>query len=464
VETARDWAHEEFRHASIDDARWRRRLVQMAAQAVRRPAGRVSEAFGDDASRQGAYGLLESKLVGATEVGAGMFAACALRSAQYPFVFCPVDGTSLSLVDRARRKDFGSVGTRCQRARGLKVINAMVLSPDGVALGMGGQKWWPRSSRRRRKNRDQLQPRQKEIGHWLDVMQQVREVMGSRAPETRCWFQLDREGDAWPILSEAGKDGHWFTIRASHNRRVLVGSRGKSKLRSVLAKQPILATSTLSVAPGPNRRGRQANLVIRACPLTLDFRDKQTGRRFSMSLNVVQIRELGSTPKGEKPIEWTLLTNHPISHRRDLFDVLLGYSMRWRIEEMHRTWKSGACRVEETQLRSSSAVIKWASILCAVAVRIERIKQLSRKEPKRPATDEFTPLEIRAVALLRFGKAAKTKVPEGTVPSIEDVTLWIAQIGGYTGRASSGGPPGSITIARGLKDVRATVKALEALQ
>jgi hypothetical protein len=374
-----------------------------------------------------------------------------------------VDGTSLTLVDRGGTKDFGSVGSRKYGVRGLKVVNAMVLSPEGVPLGAGAQKWWNRPLRRRRKHRDQLQPAQKETGHWLDVMRDVRRVMGHHAPETRCWFQLDREADAWPTLTEAGMDGHWFTVRASHNRRVRMGGR-RNKLRTVLAKQPVQATSALQVRPAPNRKGRQATMVIRACAITLDFRDKRTGKRFPMSLNVVQIRERGSTPVGEKPIEWTLLTNHPISTRHDLLQVVFGYSMRWRIEELHRTWKSGACRVEETQLRSSSAVIKWATILTAVAVRIERIKQLSRQEPHRPATDEFTPLEIRAVTLLRFGKAAKTKVPKGTIPTIEDVTLWIAELGGYTGRSSSGGPPGSITIGRGLKDVRVTVKALKALQ
>jgi hypothetical protein len=423
----------------------------------------VTETFADDAGRQGAYGLLESDSVAPMAVGAGIFAGCALRSAAYEVVICPVDGTSLTLADRGGRKDFGSIGARNQGARGLKVINAMVLSAEGVPLGIGAQSWWARPRRRRLKHRDQLRPAQKEIGHWQEVIQQVRDVMAVHAPLTRCWFQLDREADAWPTLSEAGKQGHWFTIRSSHNRRVRMGE-GRSKLRALLAKQPVLATSTLTVAPGPNRRGRLASMAIRACTMTLDFRDKRTGRRFPMTVNVVQTEERGSTPTGEKPIEWTLLTNHPISTQRDLLNVIRGYSMRWRIEEMHRTWKSGACRVEETQLRTTSAVIKWATILCAVAVRIERIKQLAREEPSRPATDEFTPLEIRAVALLRFGKAAKTKVPEGTVPTMQDVTLWIAQIGGYTGRASSGGPPGSITIARGLKDVRASVKALEALQ
>jgi hypothetical protein len=181
-----------------------------------------------------------------------------------------------------------------------------------------------------------------------------------------------------------------------------------------------------------------------------------------LEVNVVQVVERGTTPAGEKPIEWTLLTNRKIERIQDMYDVIDGYSMRWRIEELHRSWKSGACRVEETQLRSTDAVIKWATILTAVAVRIERIKKLAREEPLRPATDEFTPTEIRAAALLRYGKAGKARLR--AAPSISEVTTWIAEIGGYTGPKSSGGPPGAITIARGLKDVRAAAKALAAAE
>ena len=421
----------------------------------------MTETFSDDAERQGAYGLLESDAVAPEQVASAMFNACALRSAEHPFVFCPVDGTSLRLVDRERSKDFGSVGSHRNRARGLKVINAMVLSPDGVPLGMSSQKWWARPHRRRRKHRDELPPERKETGHWLAAMQQTRQLLAHHAPSTRCWFQLDREGDAWPMLMEAGLEGNWFTIRSSRNRWVR-SSGQRCKLRALLDQQPVLTRTTLQVRAAPNRQARTAALEIRACTTTLNLRDKRTQRRFDMTVNVVQIRERGSTPSGEKPIEWTLLTNHPIATAKDLSDVIFGYSMRWRIEELHRSWKSGACRVEQTQLRSTSAVIKWATILIAVAARVERIKQLSREQPHRPATDEFSPLEIRAVALLRFGKSAKTRVPVGTVPTIEQVALWVAQIGGYTGRASSGGPPGSITLARGLKDVRAAAQALEA--
>jgi hypothetical protein len=457
------WAFEEFGGAQFKDPRWRRRLVQMAGSAARRPAGRVTETFVSSAQRQGAYGLLESDAVGAYDVATAMFEACARRCVGQSFVVCPIDGTSLTLTEREGSKGFGPVGARKDGGRGLKVMNAMVLSTDGVPLGMSAQQWWTRSEQRRKKHRDQLRPEQKETQHWLNALKQTRAVMEKYAPSTRCWFQLDREGDAWPMLLEAGVGDHWFTIRANHRRRVSLPDGCQSYLQPLLAQQEVKTEYPLEVRAARRRQARTATMVLRACKVTLDLRDKRTGKRFPIELNAVQALELGTTPAGEKPIEWTLLTNRPIETIKDLTDVIWGYSMRWRIEEFHRTWKSGACCVEDNQLRSTSAAIKWATILAAVAVRIERIKQLSREKPDLPATDEFSPAEIKAAALLYFGKAAKTKIAPAASPTIAEVTLWIACLGGYTGRTSSGGPPGSIVLARGMKDVRTAALALEAL-
>jgi Transposase DNA-binding len=456
------WAVEEFGGVRIEDRRWRRRLVQMGSRAARRPAGRVTEAFVRSAERQGAYGLLESEAVGSEAIGTAIFEACARRSAGEPYVLCPIDGTSLTLTDEGRSKGFGPVGSRTEGARGLKVMNAMVLSADGVPLGISSQRWWTRSDQRRKQHRDELRSDQKETQHWLAAMEQTRTVMAKWAPSTRCWFQLDCEGDAWPMLRSAGLDDHWFTIRASHCRRVLRPS-GRSDLQTVLGQEEVKTKYPLEVRAAPQRRARTAGMTVRACKVILEIRDKRTSKRSAIELNAVQALECGTTPAGEKPIEWTLLTNRPIKTLKDLTGIIWAYSMRWRIEELHRTWKSGACRVEENQLRSSSAAIKWATILIAVAVRIERIKQLSREQPDRPATDEFSPVEIKAATLLYFGKSAKKKTSSAATPTIADVTFWIASLGGYTGKASSGGPPGSITLARGLESVRAAAQALEAL-
>jgi hypothetical protein len=435
----------------------------MAERAARRPAGRVTEAFARSDERQGAYGLLESAAVGADEVGRAMFEACARRSASESFVFCAIDGTSLNLTDYEHSKGFGPVGSRREGGRGLKVMNALVLSSEGVPLGVSSQRYWARADHRRRLHRDQLRPEEKETRHWLDAMKQTRETMEKHARSTRCWFQLDREGDAWPMLKEAGLGEHWFTIRARRKRRVRLPDGAKAYLWPLLVQQPVKTTYALEVRAAGRRKARTANMIVRACKVTLDVRDKRTSERSAIDVNVVQAIERGTTPVGEAPIQWTLLTNRPIEIIKDITDVISGYSMRWRIEELHRTWKSGACSVEENQLRSASAAIKWATILMGVAARIERIKQLSREQPKLPATDEFSPAEIKAAALLYFGKAGKTKVSSIAAPTVADVTLWIAYVGGYTGKTSSGGPPGSITISRGLKSVRAAAQAIEAL-
>lgn len=457
------WAFDEFGQARLADPRWRRRLVMMAERAAHRPAGRVTEAFARSDERQGAYGLLESAAVGADEVGTAMFEACARRSASESFVFCAIDGTSLNLTDYEHSKGFGPVGSRAEGGRGLKVMNAMVLSAEGVPLGVSSQRYWARSDRRRALHRDKLRPEQKETRHWLDAMKQTREIMAEHAPSTRCWFQLDREGDAWPMLKEAGLGEHWFTIRAHRKRRVRLPDGEKAYLWPLLLQQPVKTTYALEVRAAGRRKARTANMIVRACKVTLDVQDRRTSERSTIDINVVQATERRTTPVGETPIQWTLLTNRPIERIKDITDVIAGYSMRWRIEELHRTWKSGACSVEDNQLRSASAAIKWATILMGVAARIERIKQLSREQPKLPASDEFSPAEIKAAALLYFGKGGKAKVGAMAVPTIADVTLWIAYVGGYTGKTSSGGPPGSITLTRGLKDVRAAAKVIEAL-
>ena len=463
-ETLASWSQEEFGRANISDPRWGRRLVRMGAVAARGPSGRITETFSNDAERQGAYGLLETKAVAPEQISESIFDACARRCADEEFVFCPVDGSSLTMTDWGKSKDFGLIGSRTEGGRGIKVMNAIALSPSGVPLGVCSQRWWNRPVRKpRRKNRDQLPPEEKETRYWLEAMQQTREVMAAHAPDTKCWFQLDREGDAWPTLMDAGVGDHYFTVRAAHNRRVRLPSGRRGKLKTYLARQPVAKTYELQVLAAKNRAARTARVELRACPMTLEFRDKRNSRRFSKTLNVVQVLERGTTPRGEKPIQWILLSNRPIETIKDLTDIVFGYSLRWRVEDLHRTWKRGACKVEETQLRSTSAVIKWATILVAVAIRIERIKHLAREEPDRPATDEFTPLEIKAAAFVHLGAAGKKRLTSGAVPTIAEVTEWIAKIGGYTGRTSSGGPPGSTTLARGLKSIRPVVKALEAM-
>ncbi|WP_338046665.1 transposase [Polyangium spumosum] len=154
------------------------------------------------------------------------------------------------------------------------------------------------------------------------------------------------------------------------------------------------------------------------------------------------------------------MTNHPITTLEDACLVVFGYTQRWRIEEFHRTWKQGGCNVEATQLQTSEHVKRWATLLAAVAMRIERLKYLSRNQPDLPATEELSRYEIDALILKRR-KRKNPGIPDGIL-TIGIATQWIAELGGYTGK-SSGGPPGSITIGRGLERLAPVAETLQQL-
>ncbi|MGO9709774.1 MAG: hypothetical protein ACLQBL_12970, partial [Polyangiaceae bacterium] len=71
--------------------------------------------------------------------------------------------------------------------------------------------------------------------------------------------------------------------------------------------------------------------------------------------------------------------------------------------------------------------------------------------------------EIRALILMKRKHKKRTETIPDAMPSLAQATLWLAELGGYTGK-SSGGPPGSLTIRRGLEFIRPAAIAIEALE
>jgi hypothetical protein len=457
-----NWARSVFAGAQLGDSRRTDRLILMASRAAARPGGKISEVLLDAAERQGAYDFLEGAQVLAAPV-LGSVANAAFRCAeQHPFCFAAVDGSSLSLTDTQRKKGFGTVGST---GIGLKVITSLLVSPEGVLAGIADQQWWARparpkiSRRAHRQLRLKARPHQKETRHWLQAIEQT--CQRAQQSGVQLWFQLDREGDNRDYLSALAKCGHRFTVRGNWNR--LVESFGTSKhyLREVLGRHKPIGSYELDVPAGPGRRARRAKMTVRAAKVTLLLRDKWMKTATPLTLTAVITNET-RTPKGEKPLDWMLLTNAPVTTLTQAQEVIHGYAQRWRIEEFHKTWKTGACKSEETQLRSVPAVITWATILAAVATRIERLKRLSRTEPDKPANIELSKVEIRALLLLRREVNHRKEIRLNAMPTIEQATLWIAELGGYTGK-SSGGPPGAITIRRGLEYLRPAAQLLESL-
>src|SRR5262249_35347081 len=168
-------------------------------------------------------------------------------------------------------------------------------------------------------------------------------------------------------------------------------------------------------------------------------------------------------PRGQERLDWMLLTNAEVNGFEDAVGIIAGYCYRWRAEDFHRAWKRGHCNVEDTQLHTQARVIRWATMLAVVAARVQRLKHLARTQPDAPATIALSLSEIEALRAAKTEIKKRTEtIPDG-VPTIAQAVRWIADLGGYTGK-SSGGPPGSIVIARGMETLAVATQTLGALR
>jgi hypothetical protein len=439
------WAEACFGQAKLNDVRRTRRLVAMAADAARRPAGKVTEVFKCPARRQAAYDLLEHDQIDPSAVSASLFDATAWSARKQERVFVAVDGSSLTLTDEGAQKGFGHIGSIAQHGRGMKVMNALALQPDGVPLGLVDQIWWTRQQRVQRKS---YRPRRnRESMHWRAVVSNVGERFKRLAPKARVHFLFDREGDASLLIRHVVASGHEFTCRAVQTRKAVIDGRFRN-VRYLLQRQRPRATMRVSLPATATRRARVATLDIFVARLRMVMRDRCLKKRRLTWLTVVWARERGRCAS-RGGLDWFLYTNVPVRSTADACDVVARYALRWRIEEFHRAWKSGVCRVEESQLRSPAAIIKWATILAAVATRAEQLRLRSRVAGDEPASTEFSDDELLALVNLHSEIHPRAVVP------VEGLTLatavrWVADLGGYVGSKASG-PPGTVTIARGLE-------------
>jgi hypothetical protein len=280
------------------------------------------------------------------------------------------------------------------------------------------------------------------------MIDSVTRDLQAQAPGTTPWFQLDRGGDCSMVLEHAIRNGLTVTVRANQNRTIGPGINLFSAIRS---KKPI---GTMSVALPANRRreARLARLSIRCARFKIPLPTIYRKHRM-YELGLVMVSEVARPADGTPPIEWILYTTRDVRTAGDALEVVRAYTRRWRIEEFHRTWKRGACGIEQTRLFTYERIKRWGIIMGAVAARIESIKLAARTTPDAPAVETFSKEEIEAVALLR------SKGKPSAKPTVGEVTLWIAELGGYMGSKNSP-PPGATVIARGLERIEAAAQLL----
>lgn len=452
-ESCRSWAREEFRSLNLGDVRRHERTVSLAMAVAKTPGGRITRVVRSSAEQEAAFRWVRNPAVSEQALMTAISSATVRRTTQLPYAFVAVDQSSIGLVDKKKAKGFGHVGRGGQyrKARGLQAMSALAVRPDGGVLGLVGQQWWARSDKPSPENAYDKRPiKERESSLWLSCIQQTLEAFEDHGTKCRPWLQLDRAADAFHVLTLAHDRGIWLTVRSCYNR--LLATEDKRYLRSSLPASTRAGFTELKLSKQRCKRlGRSHRQPIRLAlsftEVPLRLTDSITKDQRDLNFHVVRVRE-HRPPENVKRLEWWLLTTYPVTSLQDAELVLHGYTQRWRVEEFHRTWKSGACAIESSQLRSRRNFQRWATLLAAVATRIERLKFLARNRPDTPAEQVLSRDEIDAAILVT--KTRKFK--RGDDLNIQQAVHLIAVAGGYTGNTKQG-PPGSVTIRRGLERI-----------
>ena len=85
----------------------------------------------------------------------------------------------------------------------------------------------------------------------------------------------------------------------------------------------------------------------------------------TLELTVVHALER-DPPKGEKPLEWFVLTTLTVASAEQAAEILRWYRLRWRIEDWHRVLKSG-CKIDELGHHSVDRLERAIAIRLVIA-------------------------------------------------------------------------------------------------
>jgi hypothetical protein len=281
--------------------------------------------------------------------------------AAQPMVLLVQDTTEMNLTGPQQQVE-GAGPLDGGARRGVFVHAMEAFGVDGTPLGAVSVNIWTRddpvqkrSVQEKARERAKLSIEQKESFRWLQGLRAAREV-AQELPQTQVICIADSDADIQDLFAEprGSRPVDWL-IRASCNRCVQPqGENAEPKLRERLLAEPVLFTQSITVRERepktscetrPRRVARQrrtAEVQVRAASVTLRSPKRSLP---DVAVNVVLALE-PDPPAGEVAVEWILVTTLPIHTLEMVRQILQYYSVRWMIEVLFRTWKSG-CRIQQ---------------------------------------------------------------------------------------------------------------------
>ena len=424
---AQTWSESVLGQAELGDPRRTRRLVKVGEMlASHAGCSTLAASEGDSALCEGAYRLIRNAAIDAEAIAESGFAATAERVSDYDELLAVEDTTMLSYAHNVT-DELGDMGGKADsQKRGYFVHSVLLVDPksEGTVGLIAQQRWCRDHAKRGQRHQNKTRAYEdKESDKWQSAAEQVARRLGKNM--SRVVAVCDREADIYEYLMY--KTEQRYIVRAARDRRL---AEEEENLFASVAQTPCLGEHIIQLAQrgGSCRRAaRSVHLSLHSARVILQPPKRISGELEPLEVNVVLAQEL-NPPKGQESVCWLLLTSEPVEDLAAAKKVLHAYSLRWRIEDFHKAWKTGA-KVEKQRMQSADNLERVAVILAFVAIRLLQLREGAsdtEANQTRLCTAILEPTQWRVL----WVTMERSKPPQ-KIPTQQWAYYAIARLGGW---------------------------------
>lgn len=440
------WAAQVASQANFPDERLNTRFQNILATFASKPHDSIPQANGSAGQAKGTYRFLSNPRLEPDDLLQPLVDTTLDSLRGLPTILVVQDTSSLNYSSLEHTTGLGPLNDS-PYARGLHLHTTLAVRPDGVVIGLLHQDCWARPvDQPLAAERRSLPIEDKESYKWLEGIRAAEAALDNLpAPERpRLIHVMDREGDIHEVLAEIAGSPHGAVIRCAQNRKVA----GPDYAHRAVAAAPLLAEITLDLPASRGCQARQARVELRTTTVTITPNPSKYPQRQPVTFNLVEVREIDAPADVAEPIHWLLWTTEPAGTLAEVLALVSIYKLRWRVEDFHLTLKSG-CQIEKLALETAARLEKAILLYSAVAIRIVGLRDLARVEPHAPCTAIMSNAAWQAL-YTHINQCQPTS--STTLPTVQQVVLWIGRLGGHLGRKRDG-MPGVRTLWRGWRDL-----------
>lgn len=435
----------------MGDERLDARMAVVLSELGTRPNLSIPAACKGRAETEAAYRFFDNGKVSFQKVLAPHVRRTRERMAGYETVLLVQDSSEIDLTRPGQ--EVSGAGRLDHSRRGLLLHALHAFTPDGTPLGTAWAQCHNRTEQklqetsRQRVHRLKRTPiKQKESMRWVEGLRQARAIAG-QLPQVRFVCVADSEADIYELFAEDrgpadGPQAHWL-IRACQDRALDAKTHDQHRrlldevsATAVLYEAELLVRGRKAKVAADTsqrhqpRQTRKTSVQVRAARVTLRPPWRAGEKLPVVTVNVVLVRE-DNPPPGEEPVEWVLVTTLPISTLEEVRRIVEYYCVRWNIEILFRTLKSG-CRIERRRFEHVDRVSRCLALYLIVAWRTLFVCRMGREAPDADCEMLFEPSEWKAA-----WTAVHRKQPPRKMPRLGEMVCLIAELGGYLRRRDS---------------------------